>query len=143
MATTNADRVGSALDLLRQGLQPYVAREMEAAYGPPWTARAAESLHRDETWRDQETQYDVHALLVIMWEYWRDVFGNTLGHAERSLVSELRETRNRWAHQNLITTFEEKIEFDQQIHEDFKHNPMALLESIHRDATAPFDPDIS
>ncbi|NNK57047.1 MAG: NAD(P)-dependent oxidoreductase [Desulfofustis sp.] len=48
---------------------------------------------------------------------------------------------NRWAHQNLITTFDEKIEFDQQIHEDFKHNPMALLESIHRDATAPFDPD--
>lgn len=49
---------------------------------------------------------------------------------------------NRWAHQNLITTFEEKVEFDSQIHEDFKHNPMALLESIHRDATAPFDPEI-
>ena len=48
---------------------------------------------------------------------------------------------NRWAHQNLITTFDEKIEFDKQIHEDFKHNPMALLESIHRDATTPFDPD--
>ena len=49
----------------------------------------------------------------------------------------------RWAHQNLITTFDEKVEFDSQIQEDFKHNPMALLESMHRDATGPFDPDIS
>lgn len=49
---------------------------------------------------------------------------------------------NRWAHQNLITTFDEKVEFDSQIHEDFKHNPMDLLNNIHRDATGPFDPDI-
>ena len=27
------------------------------------------------------------------------MFGKTLGHTERSMVSELREVRNRWAHQ--------------------------------------------
>jgi nucleoside-diphosphate-sugar epimerase len=48
---------------------------------------------------------------------------------------------NRWAHQNLITTLEEKIEFDHQIHEEFKHNPMSLVESIQRDSTSPFDPE--
>jgi predicted AAA+ superfamily ATPase len=34
-----------------------------------------------------------------MWDAWNDVFRATLGPAERSLVSELRDHRNRWAHQ--------------------------------------------
>ncbi len=47
----------------------------------------------------------------------------------------------RWTHQNLITTFDEKIEFDEQIRQDFMHNPAALIESIHQDSTGPFEPD--
>ena len=39
------------------------------------------------------------AVLVVMWNQWNDVFRETLGHAERSLVSELRDVRNNWAHQ--------------------------------------------
>ena len=38
-------------------------------------------------------------LLKLMWESWNDVFRLTLGPAERSLVSELRDHRNKWAHQ--------------------------------------------
>src|SRR5205085_8255045 len=41
----------------------------------------------------------VSALLKIMWDAWNDVFRLTLGPAERSLVSELRDHRNKWAHQ--------------------------------------------
>ena len=37
------------------------------------------------------TEWDVAALLKVMWEAWNDVFGKTLGRAERSLVQELRE----------------------------------------------------
>ena len=33
------------------------------------------------------------------WEAWNDVFGRTLGRAERSLVQELRDCKNEWAHQ--------------------------------------------
>jgi hypothetical protein len=33
-----------------------------------------------------------------MWDQWNVVFRKTLGNAERSLVSELRDARNRWAH---------------------------------------------
>ncbi|NMC03046.1 MAG: ATP-binding protein, partial [Chloroflexi bacterium] len=39
-----------------------------------------------------------------MWEQWNEVFKKTLGFSERSLVSELREVRNRWAHQEPFTT---------------------------------------
>ena len=43
------------------------------------------------------------ALLKLMWESWNDVFRLTLGPAERSLVSELRDHRNRWAHQEAFS----------------------------------------
>ena len=36
-------------------------------------------------------EWDVAALLKLMWEAWNDVFRQTLGRAERSLVSELRD----------------------------------------------------
>ncbi len=38
-------------------------------------------------------------LLRLMWESWNEVFRLPLGYTERSLVSELREYRNKWAHQ--------------------------------------------
>ena len=39
-----------------------------------------------------------------MWDQWNSVFYNVLGHAERSLVSELRVSRNKWAHQKAFST---------------------------------------
>jgi hypothetical protein len=47
----------------------------------------------------------------------------------------------RWSHQNLITTFNEELEFDISIQNDFQQNPQKLLDSIHLDATAPFEID--
>jgi hypothetical protein len=43
MATTNYDRVGKALDLLREGLRPYIERELRAQDGTLWITRAAEA----------------------------------------------------------------------------------------------------
>jgi hypothetical protein len=103
MATTNHERVGKALDLLRQGLAPYIEREMRAAYEGQWRKQAACSLKREGDLPDGEL-LDAHALLVIMWDHWNEAFKGTLGFAERSLVSELRETRNRWAHQGTFST---------------------------------------
>ena len=42
MAITNSERVGKALDLLKEGLRPYVERELKATYKDRWleTARA-------------------------------------------------------------------------------------------------------
>ena len=42
MAITNYERVGKALDLLREGLRPFVERELQAQYGKYWiTTRPA------------------------------------------------------------------------------------------------------
>jgi len=48
--------------------------------------------------------WDVSVLLKLMWESWHDVFRQTLGHTERSLVSELRDYRNKWAHQESFSS---------------------------------------
>ncbi len=48
---------------------------------------------------DGSIHWDSQALLKVMIDNWREVFAKTLGHAERALVGELIEVRNRWAHQ--------------------------------------------
>ena len=100
MAITNQERVGKAMELLRAGLAPFVDREFKSQH----QAQAAEAARRyfvdDRTvGKKPVTEWDVAALLKLMWEAWNEVFARTLGRAERSLVQELRDCRNKWAHQ--------------------------------------------
>ena len=101
MATTNRERVGKALDLLRAGLGPFVERELRRAVKAKRVdANVVGWVGNDQgrTGRSVVEQ-DVAALLTVMCDLWQSVFRPVLGHAERSFVSELREQRNRWAHQ--------------------------------------------
>jgi hypothetical protein len=97
---TAHQRVSTALDLLTQGLGPYVERELESVYHNGWID-AARSSFRDiqEGTGDEPIHWDAHALLTVIWDQWNRVFKHRLGQFERSLVSELRAFRNRWAHQ--------------------------------------------
>ncbi len=106
MAITNHDRVGKAMELLRTGLAPFVEREVATSH-PPTTTPARETLryldNRELAMRPI-SDWDTHALLMLMWKSWNTVFRSVLGHAERNFVSELREARNRWAHQRSFST---------------------------------------
>src|SRR5579863_1236679 len=106
MAQTNHERVGKALEILNKGLQPFIEREMQAVYGERWLQEAAANLREYQmaSARAGELSGDTQVLLLVMWDQWQRVFKNVLGHAERSLVSELRETRNKWAHQEAFST---------------------------------------
>jgi len=102
MAITNQERVGKAMELLRAGLAPYVEREFSSLHQAQATDVARRYLgdDRDRTLAKRPlADWDVAALVKLMWEAWNDVFGRTLGRAERSLVQELRDCRNKWAHQ--------------------------------------------
>jgi len=107
MTISNHERVGRALNLLRDGLYPFVEREMKAIHGERWLIPAATSLP-DSYVKSKKVEdvlrEDVSALLIVMWEQWNNVFRNTLGRTERSIVSELRDTRNDWAHHSTFTT---------------------------------------
>ena len=44
MAITNHERVGKALELLKEGLRPFVEREMKAQHGQLWFEQANASV---------------------------------------------------------------------------------------------------
>lgn len=81
------DPISHALEILASGLRPYIV-DRTAAARRPGVSITAEELP------------DAHAVLLFLWDHWNDVFRTELSFVERSLVSELREFRNRWAHQH-------------------------------------------
>jgi predicted AAA+ superfamily ATPase len=105
MSMTNRERVGKALDLLQAGLSPFVEREFRAAFVEKAADELARYLGEDRiNTKKPVLKWDSSALLKVMWEAWNEVFKHTLGFSERSLVSELRDHRNRWAHQQNFTS---------------------------------------
>lgn len=107
MALSNLDRVNKGLELLRKGLLLYVEKEMKTEYQKFWEMQAVESFPESHHSRNlSPEEWDVQALLTIMFKQWNKVFGKVLGHSERSWVSELMEIRKRAAHQNKTNVFD-------------------------------------
>src|SRR5947209_2140967 len=107
MALSNHERVGKALDLLKDGLRPFVEREMKAQHKQLWFEQAKAAVSESQAnlfGTEADPRWDVAATLAVMWNQWNIVFRKTLGQAERTFVSELRDVRNRWAHQNPFST---------------------------------------
>ena len=105
MAVTNRDRVGSAMDVLKAGLAPFVSREFINHHKGHSTVVLQQVLGESVVdAKGHLAGLDVAGLLRVMWGSWNEVYRDTLGRAERSLVSELREVRNRWAHQEAFSS---------------------------------------
>ncbi len=105
MAITNRERVGRALELLKDGLNPYLVREMRGAQGhgwwQAWQPRLASPGNPNAN--SKPLELDIATQLRIMREEWNAVFGRALGNFERNLVHEISDYRNRWAHQEPFT----------------------------------------
>lgn len=101
MAITNHERVGKALELLKAGLGPFVEREIGRAVkaGQVSAADLSHFVNDPKIGKKSVPEWDVAALLKLMWDTWYKAFRAILGPAERGFVGELRGHRNRWAHQ--------------------------------------------
>jgi predicted AAA+ superfamily ATPase len=85
--------------MLKQGLGPYVDREINQAKRRGFDVTSL-GRENDRLYMDRPiAEWDAAGLLRAMWDSWNSVFRTTLGHEERTLVSELRSIRDRWAHQ--------------------------------------------
>jgi hypothetical protein len=115
MALTNRQRVEKGLDLLRDGLAPYVERELATSFGKGWFDALPERRGMTKLPNGQ-VRWDTQALLKTMIEQWNDQFRQNLGPFERNLVHELVEHRNRWAHNENFTS----------------DDTLRALDSIHR-----------
>jgi predicted AAA+ superfamily ATPase len=102
---TIRQRIDTALAELKNGLNPFVATQMEAVYRGDWVARAKQSV-RDGSFtigRDRLPIFDVSALCNILLDNWQSVFAGVLGKTEYQLVHRIRTLRNEFAHQREIS----------------------------------------
>lgn len=121
---TGREQITKVLDVLNAGLFPFVERELKAVYKHDWHNAARGSFREGRSQvniankgvSDGAIRWDLHAVLTVLWDHWSRVFRHRLGPAERSLISELREFRNRWAHQ---------VDFDFD-------DTYRILDSVHR-----------
>ena len=98
MALSNRDRIGRGFETLATGLAPFVNERMGAAAPDGnWTALLEA---RDEEKNGVKRTYDANdpsVQLRTITDDWR-VYSRHLSRSQQSLASELREVRNRWAH---------------------------------------------
>jgi len=99
VALSNRDKVGRGLELLAEGLKPFVARYMSAKLpaGKDWvevlSARDGAKHGTSKTYSSDDPRF----LLKVLTEDWR-AFDGALSRVEQSYASELRDVGNRWAH---------------------------------------------
>ncbi len=104
-SVTVRQRIDEALTELKNGLNPFVAAQMEAAYRANWIQRAKQSLREGSfaTDRSGKPVFDITALCSIMLDQWQSVFASVLGRTEQQLIHRMRTLRNEFAHQREIT----------------------------------------
>ena len=101
MVMANSERVGKALDLLRDGMRPKCEETWEGFFGEGWLEVVNQRLHNPQA---DPTTGDIQFLFNGMKGTWNDVFGHAFGPDVRALVFDLSKVRNTWAHQGTFTT---------------------------------------
>ena len=103
MPVNTDEQVRKGLNLLRSGLLPFVEQQMQKRYGNDWhqLPKVMRILHLQP--KKNKPHLDTQALLNIIWNYWHDIFTHTLAQDQRNLVSELRTTRNKSAHEEIFS----------------------------------------
>lgn len=101
MVMTNTDRLGRALDLLRDGLRPKVDETWKGFYGDDWLQVLNSTMHHPQS--DPSTE-DIAFVLSAMKATWNDVFRNGFSPDVRALVFEVSKVRNSWAHQERLSS---------------------------------------
>ncbi len=101
MVMANTERVAKALDLLRDGLGPACEATWRGFYGDGWLKQVNSRLHHPD--REPSTG-DAAFLFKGIKATWNEVFSHGFGPSVRSLVFEVSDVRNRWAHQQSLTS---------------------------------------
>jgi hypothetical protein len=90
--------LGSAFEILGAGLQPFVEGPMRKVHGDRWE-KACKS---GPSTANEAPSRDVAMLLNALQSHWPE-FQSSLRAVARGYVSELRDVRNRWAHQDVLS----------------------------------------
>lgn len=103
MKINNRERVGRGLDLLAEGLTPFVESRLKEAYDDGWEEQVRSRLRFGSIKAERGGGSDPQKLLSAMWNFWHEVFSKDLAPSNRNLVKDLQDVRNRWAHHESFT----------------------------------------
>ncbi len=97
MAKSARQIVFEGMEVLPEALAPFVEKRLESTLSGHWQVQVAEEFRlRPDS--DGNIAWDQAGLLRAMNRYWGDAFGAVLGRAERAIVNELVDVRNRLSH---------------------------------------------
>lgn len=85
------------MELLPEALIPFVEKRLESSLKGHWAAEVVERITGLRVTKGQ-VSWDQSGLFKAMAIFWKDAFANVLGPAERSLVGELGDVRNKLSH---------------------------------------------
>lgn len=102
MVMANKDRVGRALDIVRDALLPFCTAVWEKKWGAAWVDEV-QSRDRNAVVGAANPD-DIAWLLKGMQNTWSEIWRHRLGQSDRAYTSELREFRNAWAHNEALSS---------------------------------------
>ncbi len=103
MAKSTRQYVFEGMELLPEALIPFVEKRLESALTGHWQVQVVEKLPGLKSDGKGEIAWDQAALLNAMDRFWMGAFRSVLGRAERSIVNELVDVRNRLSHNESFT----------------------------------------
>ncbi len=103
MAKSTRQYVFEGMELLPAALIPFVEKRLESSLKGHWQVQVLEKLPNLRPNSDGAVGWDQAALLNAMDRFWNDAFRTVLGRAERSLVNELGDVRNKLSHNETFT----------------------------------------
>ena len=98
MAKSTRQHVFDGMELLPAGLMPFVEKRLESQITGHWQPKVQNKLPKLRVGKNGQFEWDQSALLNAMDRFWMEAFKDVLGRAERSIVNELIEVRNKLSH---------------------------------------------
>ena len=103
MAKSTRQHVFEGMEILPGALIPFVEKRLESALTGHWQVETAQRVNGLKPDSNGNITWDQAALLNAMDRFWTDAFKTALGRAERSIVNELVDIRNKLSHNETFT----------------------------------------
>jgi uncharacterized protein len=103
MAKSTRQYVFEGMELLPAALIPFVEKRLESSLTGHWQVQVSEKLPGLKPNGKGQVNWDQSALLNAMDRFWMEAFKTVLGRAERSIVNELVDVRNKLSHNEPFT----------------------------------------
>lgn len=95
--------VDQLLHVFQQGYEPFVIIAIRSIHGNNWLDVIKSTPELRVNTQQQPLRLDATAIVRIMLHHWDSTFSRVLTTTDRSMLFEVRQMRNKWAHQGSIT----------------------------------------